>query len=89
MTVSNSQVYSNDELNLWPVYSGERFRDSWHSCLQVAMPTDSQNSDANILKNLKYNTWYEVRIKVVNKYGSERYTGIHTIRTKGTYWMDG
>lgn len=50
----------------------------WH---QVAMPTDSQNSDANILKNLKHNTLYEVRIKVVNKYGSERYTGIHTIRT--------
>ena len=24
--VSNSQVYSNDEFDLWPVYSGERFR---------------------------------------------------------------
>ena len=53
------------------------------------MPTDSQNSDANILKDLKYNTLYEVRIKVVNKYGSERYTAAHSIRTRGTYWMDG
>ena len=26
LTVSNSQVYSNDEFDLWPVYSGERFR---------------------------------------------------------------
>lgn len=51
----------------------------WH---QVVMPTDSQNSDANILKDLKYNTLYEVRIKVVNKYGSERYTAAHSIRTR-------
>ena len=26
LTVSNNQVYSNDELDRWPVYSGELFR---------------------------------------------------------------
>ena len=31
--VSNSQVYSNDEFDLWPVYSGERFRAFRPSCL--------------------------------------------------------
>ena len=30
--VSNSQVYSNDEFDLWPVYSGERFRAFRPSC---------------------------------------------------------
>ena len=24
--LTNNQVYSNDEFDLWPVYSGERFR---------------------------------------------------------------
>ena len=33
LTVSNNQVYSNNEFDLWPVYSGERFRASWPSCL--------------------------------------------------------
>ena len=36
LTVSNSQVYSNDEFDLWPVYSGEQFRLSWPSCLKLA-----------------------------------------------------
>ena len=31
--VTNSQVYSNDEFELWPVYSGERFRAFRPSCL--------------------------------------------------------
>ena len=31
--VSNSQVYSNDEFDLWPVYSGEQFRAFRPSCL--------------------------------------------------------
>ena len=30
--VSNSQVYSNGEFDLWPVYSGERFRAFRPSC---------------------------------------------------------
>ena len=29
LTVSNYQVCSDDEFDLWPVYSGERFSDSW------------------------------------------------------------
>ena len=33
--VSNSQVYSNDEFNLWPVYSGERFRAFRPSCFKI------------------------------------------------------
>ena len=32
LTVSNSQVYSNDEFDLWPVYSGERLRVFRPSC---------------------------------------------------------
>ena len=32
LTVSNSQVYSNDEFALWLVYSGERFRAFRPSC---------------------------------------------------------
>ena len=35
LTVSNSQVYSNDEFDLWPVYSGERFRALRPSCLSL------------------------------------------------------
>ena len=31
LTVSNYQIYSDDELYIWPVYPGERFRDSWPS----------------------------------------------------------
>ena len=33
LTVSDSQVYSNVEFDLWPVYSGEQFRALWPSCL--------------------------------------------------------
>ena len=29
LTVSNYQVCSNDEFDIWLVYSGERFRASW------------------------------------------------------------
>ena len=32
---SNSQAYSNDEFDLWPVYSGERFRGFRPSCLNI------------------------------------------------------
>ena len=32
LPVSNSQVYSNDEFDLWPVYSGEWFRAFRPSC---------------------------------------------------------
>ena len=38
--VSNSQVYSNDEFDLWPVYSGERFRAFRPSCLFIFMARD-------------------------------------------------
>ena len=34
LTVSNSQVYSNDEFDIWPVYSGERFRAFRPSCFK-------------------------------------------------------
>ena len=37
--VSNSQVYSNDEFDLWPVYSGERFRAFRPSCLWMVLPS--------------------------------------------------
>ena len=30
--LTNTQVYSNDEFDLWPVYSGERFKASGPSC---------------------------------------------------------
>ena len=30
-TVSNNQVYSKDEFDLWPVYSAGRFRAPWPS----------------------------------------------------------
>ena len=33
--VSNSRVYSDDEFDLWPVYSSERFRPSWSSCSNI------------------------------------------------------
>ena len=35
LTVSNSQIYSNDEFDLWTVYSGERFRAFRPSCLRM------------------------------------------------------
>ena len=35
LPVSNSQVYSNDEFDLWPVYSGERFRAFRPSCCRL------------------------------------------------------
>ena len=36
LIVSNNQVYSYDEFDLWPVYSGERFRASWPFCFRKA-----------------------------------------------------
>ena len=36
-TVANSQVYSNDEFDLWPIYSGERFRAFRPSCLYAVL----------------------------------------------------
>ena len=39
LTVSNSQVYSNDEFDLWPVYSGERFRALRPACLGFNDPS--------------------------------------------------
>ena len=30
--LTNNQVYSDDEFDLWPVYSGEQFRASGPSC---------------------------------------------------------
>ena len=35
LTVSNNEVYSNDEFDLWPVYLHERFRASWPSCFKI------------------------------------------------------
>ena len=40
--LTNKQVYSNDEFDLWPVYSGVRFRASWPSCCENKVPTVSR-----------------------------------------------
>ena len=41
--VSNSQVYLNDEFDLWPVYSGERFRAFRPSCILLLLCSHSPN----------------------------------------------
>ena len=44
LPVSNSQVHSNDEFDLWAVYSGERFRAFRPSCLQMCFGTNLKDS---------------------------------------------
>lgn len=55
----------------------------WH---EVAVPAGGSTI---VLKNLRYGTEYETRIKVVNKYGSERYTDTQRIKTHGVELEDG
>ena len=43
-TVSNIQVYSDDEFDLWPVYSGEQIRASWPLVYVMGMAESGQLS---------------------------------------------
>ena len=56
--MSKSQVYSNDEFDLWPVYSGERFRAFRPSCFRYLRNETCQSHVLGEHANLSFHNHF-------------------------------
>ena len=58
--VSNGQVYSNDEFDLWPVYSGEWFRAFRPSCFLIIIGHSLRDDHIRVVMEHSFllSVWY-------------------------------